>query len=91
MQGTDGRRESMQMADDNMLPEMNRSAAGIPPILMKSLCGLLAFRIDPLRASGAQGGHLNTKGVNMSDIIFLALGAGAFALFGTYARLIAQI
>jgi hypothetical protein len=58
---------------------------------MKSLCRLPAFRIDPLRASGAQEGHPNTKGVNMSDIIFLALGAGAFALFATYARLIAQI
>ena len=58
---------------------------------MKSLCAPPAFRIDPLRASGAEHGRLNSKGVTMSDIIFLALGAGAFALFATYARLIAQI
>lgn len=61
------------------------------PVLMESLCGSPAFRIDPLRASGAKDGHLNPKGVTMSDIIFLALGAGAFALFAAYARLIAQI
>jgi len=81
------------------LPEMNRPLH-LPGRIDGARCGSSLWNpYAPAPHSGstlyglrAQNTVTSTpKGVTMSDIIFLALGAGAFALFAAYARLIAQI
>lgn len=58
---------------------------------MRPLCLRLPFPLD--RLAGAAPHHPSEPGWRfvMADIVFLALGAGAFALFGWYAALLRKV
>ena len=60
-------------------------------IFTPSLCGLAPFPLDPLAAPPP---HLRPEPgwrEVMADIVFLALGIGAFGLFGAYATLLRKV
>lgn len=58
---------------------------------MRPLCPGLPFTLD--RLAGAAPHLRSEPGWRsvMADIVFLALGAGAFALFGWYAALLRKV
>jgi hypothetical protein len=58
---------------------------------MQPLCPSPTFPLDPLRNPAPHLRPNLTGDTAMADVLFLVLGTGAFALFGTYATLLRKV